>query len=568
MFNLRGYQSRLTVAIQAAWLRVRSVLAILSTGGGKTVIFCSLIHEHNGAAAAVVHRKEIVSQIACSLAALEVKHRIIAPPSVVTLIRRKQLKRFGRSFVDPNAQVGVISVQTMTSKSSERNAPLQRWLKQVTLCVFDEGHHYVQSGLWARAVEVVSNAKLLFVTATPERADGLGLGADADGFADEMVEGPQTKWLIEQGYLSSFVYKAPKSDINTDDIPLTPSGEFNAKVFRQRVVDSHLVGDAVRQYDQFGNGGRAIVFASDVETAEETAAAFRDAGHSAIALSGQTDQGDRDRALDDFEFGNLHILINVNLFDEGFDVPAADVCIILRLTESLAKYLQMVGRVLRVVYSKGYDLDTQEGRLAAIAAGTKPFATIIDPVRNWERHGLPNWPRNWSMLSRERGSRGTSDTIPQRVCLECTQPYEAFYCACPYCGAVVEPAARSTPEQVEGDLFELDVDALAAVFDRIQQADMDDEAYRLGQVARNIPPVGRGADMRRHRSAKYRRAVLHELVGWWVGMQPAERTLSEKHRRFFHRFGTDIGTAFTLSAPDTDALIDKIKRNFKEDMAV
>lgn len=545
------------------------MLAVLSTGGGKTVIFCSLIHDHKGAAAAVVHRKEIVSQIACSLAALDVKHRVIAPPSVVALIRRKQLKKFGKSFVDPNAQVGVISVQTMTSRGAAKNELLQRWLRQVTLCVFDEGHHYVKSGLWARAVESVSHAKLLFVTATPERADGRGLGVDADGFADEMVEGPQTKWLIEQGYLSSFVYKAPASDLDVSGIPLTASGDFNAKVFRERVVESHLVGDVVKHYLQFGNKGRAIVFATDVETAGEIAEAFRGAGCTAVALSGTTEQAERDRKLDEFENGTLDVLVNVDLFDEGFDVPAAEVCILARPTDSLAKYLQMVGRVLRPVYAKGYDLSTAEGRLAAIAAGPKPHATVIDPVRNWERgHGLPNWPRQWALEGKEKGSRGASDTIPMRTCLDCTQPYEAFYQACPYCGAAPVPPGRRAPDQVDGDLFELDVEALAAVFEAQQRADMDDDEYAQDQMARHIPAVGRGADMKRHRAAKYRRQVLRELVGWWVGMQPDGRALGEKHRRFYHRFGIDIGTAFTLNANDTDALIGKIQARFNEDMTV
>lgn len=567
MFDLRCYQDQLAGGIVAAWQRVRAVLAVLSTGGGKTVIFCWLIHNHIGAAAAVVHRKEIVSQIACSLAALEVKHRVIAPPNVVAMIRRKQLKQFGRSWVDPNAQCGVISVQTMTSRSSEKNEALQRWLRQVTLCVFDEGHHYVQSGLWARAVETMDHAKLLFVTATPERADGLGLGADADGFAEEMVEGPQTKWLIEQGYLSSFVYKAPQSDLNIEGLPLTASGDFNAKAFRQRVVESHLVGDVVKHYRRFGNDGRAIVFATDVETAEEIGAAFTAAGYSAAALSGTTDQGERDRKLNEFENGALAVLVNVDLFDEGFDVPRADVCILARPTDSLAKYLQMVGRVLRPVYADGYDLSTAEGRLAAIAAGPKPHATVIDPVRNWERgHGLPNWPRHWTLEGRERGSRGATDTIAMRTCLTCTQPYEAFYTACPYCGAVPVPPGRSVPEQVDGDLFELDVEGLAAVFEAQRQAELSDEEYVAGQTARNVPPIGRGRDLRNHQAARYRRQVLQELVGWWIGMQPPGRSLPEKHRRFFHRFGIDIGTAFALNARETDALIDTIKRRFAEDM--
>lgn len=548
MLKLRPYQEQLVGDIRDAWERVRAVLAVLSTGGGKTVIFSSIIHDHVGAAAAVVHRKEIVSQISCSLAALGVKHRVIAPQSVTRRIRRRHLKRFNKCYVDPHAKTGVVSVQTMTSRSASKDTQLQAWLNQVTLAVFDEGHHYVKQGLWGRAVEAVDRAKLLFVTATPERADGKGLGAHADGFADEMVEGPSTQWLIDNGYLSRFRYVAPASDLDVSGLAVTASGDLNSKALRARVVESHLVGDSVQHYLKFAPGKRAIVFATDVETAHEMAAAFTAAGVEAVALSGETDAGERDRQLDRFENGELPVLVNVDLFDEGFDVPAVEVVVLARPTESLAKFLQMVGRGLRVM----------EG---------KDEAVVIDPVRNWERHGMPNWPRQWTLDARAKGSRSSqSDTVPQRVCIECTQPYEAFYVACPYCGAKPIPAERKTPEQVDGDLMELDVEGMAALFAAMERADMSDEDFERDMRRRHVPLVGQRAQLKRHKEAKHRRSVLKELVGWWVGMQPEERPLGEKHKRFYVRFGVDIGTAFTLNAKDTDALIGVIQQRFTEDI--
>lgn len=567
MLNLRDYQLDFVGDIAEAWEDTRAVLGVLPTGGGKTVCFASVIHDHVGASAAIVHRKEIVGQISQALGRLEVKHRVVAPDNVVRRIRRRHLKEFGKSYVDDRALCGVVSVQTLTSRSAENNRELQAWVNQVTLAVYDEGHHYVKKGLWARAVECMHRAKLLFVSATPERADGLGLGAASDGFAEVMVEGPSLQWLQDQGYLCRFQYKAPRSDLNVSDIPLTASGDLNTRELRKRVVESHLVGDVVAQYGQFAAGKRAIVFATDVQSAEEIAAEFRRVGVSAAALSGETEQGERDATLDRFESGELLVLVNVDLFDEGFDVPAADVVILARPTESLGKFLQMVGRVLRVVYAKGFDLGTAEGRLAAIAASSKPHATVIDPVRNWERHGMPNWPRKWSLDGRTKGQRTKSDAIPQRVCDGCTQPYPAVHKGCPYCGHVNVPMGRSTPEQVDGDLIDLDVEALAAVFARIRAADMDDNDYALDQVRRGIPSIGRRADMKRHQENKYRRKVLRELVGWWLGVQPADRSMSEKYKRFYFRFGVDIGTAFTLKADETDALIEIIRQRFEEDLS-
>lgn len=572
MFSLRPYQQALADKIVKAWHSSTAVLAVLATGGGKTVIFCYLIHRHVGAAAAVVHRKEIVSQISCSLAAMGVRHRLIAQASTVKKIRRRHLKKFNQSFIDPNALVGVASVQTLTSNSSGRNQTLQRWLKQVTLAVFDEGHHYYRSGLWAKAVELLDGGKQLFVTATPDRADGKGLGADADGFAETMVEGQQTRWLIDNGYLAPFLYKAPSTDLNVADIPLTAKGDINTKVMRSRIPASHLVGNVVEHYFKYCRGKRTIVFANDTITAKEHCAAFLAAGVKAVVLTGETDQAVRDYELDGFEDGTgAQVLINVDLFDEGFDVPAVEAVILARVTDSLGKFLQMIGRALRALYAKGFDLSTVEGRKAAIAASDKPTAIVIDAVRNWERgHGLPDWHRRWSL----DGNGKANDTILMRICEGCTQPYEAFYKVCPYqtTEKCAEPyktrprGERALPEQVDGDLFELDVDAMRAMFEQISAANMSPDDFELDMIARSVPPIGRSAQLRKHKGVLYRRQVLENLVGWWVGMQPG-RDMDEIHRRFFHRFGVDIGTAKMLSAESTDRLIETIKQRFSEDMA-
>jgi DNA repair protein RadD len=553
MIEHRPFQELFESNIYDAWTRARAVLGVLPTGGGKTVVFSSIIHDHVGASAAVVHRKEIIRQISVSLAKLGVKHRIVGAEKMVRGIRRRHLREFGKSFVDPHAACGVVSVQTLTSRGAAKDTALQRWVGQVTLAVFDEGHHYVRQGQWGRAVDAFARAKLLFVTATPTRADGKGLGVHADGFVEEMVVGPSTAWLTRQGYLTPFRYFCPESDFTMDEDEVGANGDFTHQGMRKKAVQSHIVGDVVDHYVRFTPGLQCIVFAPDVATADDMAEAFRKRSITAVALSGETDSELRDRELDKFEAKQTQVLVNVDLFDEGFDVPAVEVVLMARPTASLAKYLQMVGRALRILDGKEY-------------------AYIIDPVRNWERHQMPDWPRTWTLDARPKGvRRSLSDLEKQVICLGCSQPYPGYLLACPHqlvpeCLHPPEPPGRSLPEEVAGDLAELDQEALAGLFAQVAAANLTDEEYDADLIARHVPHIGRGAARRRNRAERQRRAVLRELVGWWVGMQPAGRDLREVHKRFYSRFGIDIVLAFALDVAGTDALINAIQLKFTEDM--
>lgn len=548
MFTLHDYQQAFYDKICSAWLNVRVALGVLPTGGGKTVVFSQLIHDLGDHCLVVAHRREIMTQISLSLARFGVKHRVIAPDKTVRVIRRKHYRILGSSFIDRYASIGVGSVQTLTTKSMSNNTVMQQWLDSVRHCVFDEAHHYIAKGMWGRAVDRMAHAKLLLVTASPERADGVGLGLGQGGYAEVMVEGPTVRDLMQWGHLSNYRYKAPASDLQVDDIPLDARGEFNAKALKARVTESHIVGDAVSQYQTHGEGRRAIVFATDVATAHDMATAFAGAGINAAALDGTTDDGVRENTLEAFEAGSIQVLVNVDLFDEGFDVPAVECVVMARPTMSLAKFLQQIGRSLRVA----------EGKKDAI---------IIDLVRNWERHGMPSWPRKWT-LEGTRGERsGRTRLPPQRLCLKCTHPYDAFHKVCPFCGHEPKPAERSKPEQVNGDLVELDTAAMDALFSRIAAANKSVEDYRSELFARNIPTIGHPRMIKKHKATLYRRGVLEQQVKWWVGVQQQlGRTMSEIYRRFYCRFGVDMGTALALDQQTTDALIERIKTQFTEDI--
>lgn len=576
MTQLRDYQQDLDDEIERRLKRVKRLLVVSATGSGKTILFAHRVRAMNRPTAVIVHRKEILAQISCALsrsmelAEQGIDHRIVAPIEVVRIIRRRHLKMFQKSYVNQNSEVGVVSVQTLTAKSTQRDPRIMRWVERVRLVILDEAHHYVKDGKWGRALSMLDHATVIGYTATPERSDGKGLGSHADGFAEDMVVGPSLFDLIQAGWAPPFRYHCPKTDLNLKDIPITASGDVNTRRMRVMIEKSQLVGDVVKQYHQFAHDLPAIVFANDVKTAHEIAAAFQATGVNAVALSGDTDPTVREREIEGFANGTgAKVLVNVDLFDEGLDVPGAIVCIQARVTFSVAKYMQMCGRVNRPVYANGYDLSTAENRKRAIAAGSKPYAIVIDPVSNWIRCGAPTWPRNWTLDSVEKNATraGKPHEERYRVCGNeiCAQPYEMFRKSCPYCGEKYVPVGRDSIDQVDGELGELDLEASQALFAKLRQANMSDREFMNSLVVKNVPPAYRQSQLKRFQETKYRREVLKNYIAWWCGFQP-HRGKSELERRFYYRFGIDMARALMLNAKDTDALMERIKGRFQDDI--
>lgn len=557
--KLRDYQQPVVDQLYDAWWRVRSVLVVIATGGGKTVVFCHVVAKHDGYAVVVVHRKEILRQISVTLARFGVRHRVIGSANTVRSIRRKHVKEFGRSYVDDNAIIAVASAQTLSSKRARASGSLSKFLALCTLGVFDEGHHYIQGGSWGSTPELLPDTcKLLFVSASPERADGKGLGSHASGYVDEMILGPSTRWLIDQGYLKPIKHYTPPGGVDYDGVPVTAKGELNTREMRKRIADSQLVGNVVEHHAKFSNGWPTIVFANDVETSNELADQF---GGAAVALDGGSDPLHRERAMDEFgERGG--VIVNVDLFDEGVDISGVAVVVMARKTLSLSKYLQQGGRALRPVYAEGRDLSSAEGRKAAIAASPLPHAIIIDAVGNYDQHMGLDWPRSWSLDDAESGERAApSDTVPQYTCLGCSQPYPKFLTACPHCGAEPpEPAGRAAPEAVAGDLVLLDDTVLHKLVDKARRANLQGDEYAAEQIRRAVPRIGRAKDQRHQAERLTERHALRVVVDSWARLH-SRLTERELDKLFYIVSGCDKHTAFTLNAKDTAALTARITNN-------
>lgn len=542
--QLRPYQQKNIDEINASWASGnKNVLSVLPTGAGKTVIFSNIIRNHQGASCAIAHRQELVSQVSLALAREGVKHRIIGPKKLIRLISQYHAQKFGRSFYDPSALCGVAGVDTLIRRSAE----LARWLPKVTLWVQDEAHHLLTKNKWGKAVAMFPNARGLGVTATPERADGYGLGRHVDGVFDDMVVGPGMRDLINQGYLTDYRIICPPSDLDLSQVGVGSDGDYVRKKLALQTKKSSIMGDVVSHYIKFAAGKLGVVFAPDVDTATIFAAGFRSAGIPAEVVSANTPDNVRAEVLRRFANRELHVLVNVDLFGEGFDLPAIEVVSMARATQSFPLFAQQFGRALRIL----------EGKERAI---------IIDHVGNVVRHnGPPDRPRIHTLDRREKRSRSDApdDVIPMRVCLNpaCMAPYERIYPACPFCGFVPQPAGRSAPDMVDGDLIELDPATLAALRGEIAKVDKHpDEIKHMMERAGHSYVVAKGA-ANRHAERQQAQNELRDTIALWAGYQ---RYLghpdSVSYRRFNFMFGIDVATAQTLGRADAEALNAKIRR--------
>jgi len=563
--NLRPFQSKLEAEIYGAWnAGAANVMPVAATGSGKTVVLSKLLHDEPGASIAIAHRQELVSQISIALARNGVRHRLVGAKKGSALIRvisTLQVAELGYNFFDPNAKTGVGGVDTIIRMGSDP------FFDQVRFGVQDEGHHVLRENKWGKAAAKCKRARWLFPTATPLRADGKGLGRHADGLVDAMVLAPIMREIINMGYLTDYRIFAPPSDLDLSQVPISQTtGDFNSDKLRKAVHKSHITGDVVSHYLKLAPGKLGVTFCVDVETATEQAAAFRAAGVPAEVVSSNTPDALRAQILRRFKAREILQLVNVDLFGEGFDLPAIEVVSFARPTESFALFCQQFGRALRLMLTgeelKGYDFLSDVGRREVIARSSKPVAIIIDHVNNVLRHGLPDAVRTWSLDRRESRGSKVSDAIPLRVCINehCMQPYERIYKCCPHCGHYPPPPSRSAPEFVDGDLMELDAATLAVLRGEIERID-NSPVIPYGASAEVV-----GAVKRRHWERQQGQKSLRNVIAWWAGLQHAQgRGESESYRRFYLRFGTDIATAQALNARDAGELAERVSLELAKD---
>lgn len=546
--QLRPYQLKGKTDIYDAWNKgVKNVLYVAPTGSGKTVTFSEVLKEHDGASCANAHRQELVSQISLALARDEVRHTIIAPKNVITNIVNIHMMELGRSFYHSNSHCAVAGVDTLGHRKNE----LASWGRKVTKWVQDEAHHLLKENKWGKAASMFPNAIGLGVTATPIRADGKGLGRHSDGLFDTLIESVGMRELINEGYLTDYRIFAPRTeDLYLEDVDTGADGDYKRLQLKKAVRRSHIVGDVVKHYLRIAPGKIGVTFASDVETARDITAQYNAAGVPAALVTAETPDIERMAISRKVIRREILQLVNVDMFGEGYDLPAIEVVSMARPTKSFALYVQQFGRALRLL----------EGKL---------YAIIIDHVGNVDFHKLPDRSRIWTLDARDRRSRNKDNGIPVTVCLNpmCTAVYERIYNKCPYCGHKPTPGVgtRSSPKQVDGDLLEIDAQTLANMRGEILHVDRPVADVGVEMQNKYAPRVAVLTAMKRHEQMQEMQEALRASIAWWAGYQKDRGlNLSESYRLFYFTFGIDVMTAQTLKRTDALSLAMRVNQQLGE----
>ena len=352
--KLFDYQEDMKERIEKALRLHRSVMAQMPTGTGKTYLLTAVIdsfvsNNPKEKVWIVAHRRELVSQIDETVR----KFHFYSASNTSSLL----------------SSVKAMSIQWLMRHYDEIE-------EEPGMIVIDEAHHALAKTykeMWER----FPKAKFLGLTATPCRLNGKGF---TDLF-DVLVQSWNIPEFISKGRLATYDFVSIKSDGVTQRLidslqKRGADGDYQNKEMDMLLNKKPSIERLYQSLEEFGKDRKGIVYAINISHAQKITKLYQEHGVKAIAIDSKTPATERQQDIEAFKKGDIQVLVNVDIFSEGFDCPDVEFVQLARPTLSLAKYLQMVGRGLRV--AKG-----------------KKNCVIIDNVGLYQVFGLPSQVWNW-----------------------------------------------------------------------------------------------------------------------------------------------------------------------------
>ena len=370
--KLFDYQEDMKERIEKALRLHRSVMAQMPTGTGKTYLLTAVIdsfvsNNPKEKVWIVAHRRELVSQI------------------------DETVRKF-HSYSASNTSSLLSSVKAMSIQWLMRH--YDEIEEEPGMIVIDEAHHALAKTykeMWER----FPKAKFLGLTATPCRLNGKGF---TDLF-DVLVQSWGVPEFISKGRLATYDFVSIKSDGVTQQLidslqKRGADGDYQNKEMDMLLNKKPSIERLYQSLEEFGKDRKGIVYAINISHAQKITKLYQEHGVKAIAIDSKTPATERQQDIEAFKKGDIQVLVNVDIFSEGFDCPDVEFVQLARPTLSLAKYLQMVGRGLRV--AKG-----------------KKNCVIIDNVGLYRVFGLPSQVWNWNAMFEGKLKVGKKKETPK-----------------------------------------------------------------------------------------------------------------------------------------------------------
>lgn len=364
--TLRDYQQFAKEEIFGKWNIVDNILYQMPTGTGKTRLFTSIIrdisiwglrHNINYRILIIAHRSELIEQSSRSLDKYHIKHSVLAG----TMKYKRDLTQ----------SIQVASIQTITHPANQCMIDDLKF----DFIIIDEAHHAIANS-YQKLWDFCPDAKKLGVTATPWRMNNIGFTQIFDSYIPSM----SIKDFIQKGWLATYQYYS---------IPTSSELVKSIESIREFGIDGDYKNSALVEvcdtskiraqlYDSYAKnvlGKKGIIYSISREHSEHICTQYRSHGVTIENIDSKTPAKVREKVIQDFRNGEIDIIVNVDIFSEGFDCPDIEFIQLARPTKSLVKYIQQVGRGLR-----------KNGNKKCI---------ILDNVGMYSRFGLPDDERNW-----------------------------------------------------------------------------------------------------------------------------------------------------------------------------
>ena len=309
MMQLRPYQQKAVEAINEQWKEWQRELLVLPTGCGKTVVFNTVAHDRPGNVLILAHRDELIEQ------ARDKYYRMFSEPTGKIKASETSIQR-----------VTVGSVQTMMRRD---------YSGQFGTVIVDEAHHTI-SDSYMTVLGQFPDAKVLGVTATPDRGDKKSLARFYEGIAYEYA----LKQAVAEGYLCSITARTVPLEIDMSNVKVT-CGDFQVDSVAE-TLEPYLpkIAESIQMY---ASSRKTVVFCPLISIAQELAGMIP----GAREVNGMSP--DRKETLEWFDnAGPGAVLCNAMLLTEGWDCPSVDCVVVLRPTKIRSLYAQMIGRGTRL----------------------------------------------------------------------------------------------------------------------------------------------------------------------------------------------------------------------------